>query len=520
MIATNTLRQLLHYALTTEFGDHRIAAIFKCSHNTVRKYRVRARYMGLAWSTIEAMDDLLLIGYMSDRPARDPRKRLPNWKNVLEELEEDGVTLALIHDTYRDLEPASAYSYSQFAELFRVWLGKQDVTMRQVHRPGEKLYIDYSGKPDLRPLLTDQRTGESIPVEIFVAVLGYSSYTYSEATKTQQLHDWIGSNQRALQFFGGVPTFLVPDQLRSAISGRTEDGPIVNRTYQDFARHYDTSVDPARPRRPRDKAPVEVAVQIVQRWICARLRKRTFFSIQEINEEIWKLLKVLNERKFKKREGSRQSVFDAVERKTLRPLPDAAYSFGEWRSAIKLASDYHVDVRGHFYSAPSHLVGSPVEARITAETVELYCFNRRVATHPRSHEIGAATTDRAHMPESHRAYAELSPERFLDWAETIGPRTKAVVHHLMFDKKLPQLGFKSCQSVQKLTQEFGKDRMEAACARALELFSPTVRTVRSLLSRALEDKGGAAACPDTPLPDHANLRGSDYYYSEEQKHAA
>ena len=354
--------------------------------------------------------------------------------------------------------------------------------MRQVHRAGDKLFIDYSG--DTVPII-DAATGEMRRAELFIAVLGASNYTYAEATWTQQLPDWIGSHIRAFEFMGSVPALLVPDNLKSAIKKACRYEPEATSTYADLARHYGTAILPARPFHPRDKAPVEASVLLAQRWIVARLRNRQFFSLAELNAAIGALLVDLNQRPFKKLEGCRASAFASIDRPAMRPLPQRATSSPSGRHAI-VNIDYHVEVAGHYYSVPHQLVRHKVEVRFTATTVECFFKGKRVAAHARSDSRGRHTTLPEHMPESHRKHQQWTPGRLLNWALSIGPGTRDVVRWQLENRPHPEQGYRACLGLLNLARHYGESRLEAACLRALAIGSPTRKRIKSILEAKLD----------------------------------
>jgi transposase len=379
--------------------------------------------------------------------------------------------------------------------------------MRHEHRAGEKLFVDFPGQT---VPVVDPRTGEVSQAEVFVAVLGASNYTYAEAVPSQALPHWVGAHVRAFAYFGGCPQVLVPDGLRSAVTRAHRYEPDLNRTYQEMAAHYGAVVIPARPSKARDKAKVEVGVQIVERWILARLRKRTFFALAELNAAIRGLLEELNRRPFKKLPGSRRSLFEALDRPALTPLPARPYELAVWKLA-KVNIDYHVEVERHWYSVPYQLVGQQLDLRLTATTVEAFFRGNRVASHLRSFRPYAFTTDPAHMPASHRAHREWTPGRILRWARASGPRTAELVEGVLGARPHPEQGYRSCLGILRLGQRYGVARLEAACARALALRAHSYRSVESILKTGLDRQPLPPPAPPAPARPHANLRGPGYY---------
>jgi transposase len=384
--------------------------------------------------------------------------------------------------------------------------------MRQQHRAGEKTFIDFSGQ---RLHLVDRRTGEEVPVELFVAVLGASSYTYAEAIPSQKLRDWVGVHNRMAEHFAGSTKLWVPDQLKSAVTTPCRYEPDVNRTYQELAEHYGAVVVPARPGKPKDKAKVEGAVLIAQRWILARLRNRTFFEYGELNEAIAKLLDDLNGRPMQKLGVSRRELWERLDRPALLPLPASRYEQAQWKTC-RVNIDYHVDVDRHPYSVPYQLVHESVEARYTASIVEVFYKGRRIVSHPRRYDHQPSTLAE-HMPSSHRAHAEWTPSRLIGWAEKAGAATGRVVSEILKSRPHPEQGYRACLGLIRLGRRYGDDRLEAACARAERLRSYSYRTVKNILASAqdtlpFEDEPPAPA----PGPSHENIRGGEYYAAQEE----
>jgi transposase len=379
--------------------------------------------------------------------------------------------------------------------------------MRQVHRAGEKCFVDYAGHTI--PVI-DRRTGEIRAAQIFVAVLGASNYTYCEATWTQTLPDWIDSHVRMLEHFQAVPAILVPDNLRSGVTRSHRYEPLINATYADMAAHYRVAVLPARVYHPRDKAKAEVGVQVVERWVLARLRHQTFFSLAELNGEIDSLRERLNTRAFRKLPGTRQALFTTLDRPAMKALPESRYVFAEWRRA-RAHIDYHIEVGGHYYSVPYQLVGQQLEVRLTAHTVEVLHKGSRIASHVRSPVKGRHTTVTSHMPKAHREYAEWTPQRLIAWATHTGPATAQLITHVMESRAHPQQGFRSCLGIMRLGKIYGTERLVAACLRALALNTLSYRSLESMLRQGLEREPLPARSEQSDPITHTNVRGPGYY---------
>jgi transposase len=432
----------------------------------------------------------------------------PHALHVHTELRGKGVTLELLHLEYLAEHP-DGLRYSAFCAHYRRWAALQRTSMRQVHKAGEKLFVDYAGQ---RPHVVDSRTGEWRNVELFVAVLGASNYTYAEATLTQTIPDFLASHTRALEYFGGVTALVIPDQLRTGVSHPCRYEPGVQRSYGDWARHYGTAVLPARPAKPRDKAKVEVAVQIVERWILARLRHETFFTLAALNQRIAELLEALNARPMKGYGGqSRGALFERFDRPALRPLPTDRYVYAEWGKA-RVNIDYHIDVNDHLYSVPHALVHAVVEVRLTAATVEIFHRGERVWVHLRCDGHGYSTIPE-HMPKAHRAHLEWTPTRLIRWGTTIGPDVGALVAAILASRPHPEQGYRSCLGLMRLAKSHGADRLNAACARALAAQARSYTHVDSILKRGLDrvPLDAVSAPPAAPPRTHENIRGAAYY---------
>lgn len=510
-LSMRQLREILRQKLVLKRSHREIAKSVGISAGAVGGATKRAALVGLDWEAIPQLsDDVLEERLYGPRKAHHASRPLPDPTVMHLELRKAGVTLELLHLEYLQRHP-DGYRYTKFCEVYRSWLMRQRPTMRQVHTAGDAMFVDYSGK---RLHLVDRATGEVSDVELFVAVLGASSYTYAEATRTQRVQDFIGSHVRALAFFGGVPRRIVPDQLRSAVSTPCRYEPAVQRTYEEMAQHYGTTVVPARPAHPRDKAKVEVAVQVVQRWIVARLRHRTFFSLPETNEAIAPLLQELNQRPMRDYGKSRRELFDALERGALLPLPERIFECAEWKSA-GVNIDYHVAYDHHFYSVPHALVHERVDVRATASTVELFHRGIRIAAHPRSYVHGKHTTVPEHMPAAHQKHATWTPSRLITWARTIGPSTGALVEAILEGRRHPEHGYRSCLGILRLGKRYGDARLEAASARALTVGARSYRHLESMLKHGLDRTPLPLADSPAPSPQrstHENVRGPDYYH--------
>ncbi len=502
-------REILRQKLVLGRSHREVARSLGVSPGAVHGAAARAKSAGLDWAAVDALSDEALDARLYGAPGGDAGERpLPDFAYLHIERKKPGVTLELLHLEYLEEHPGG-YRYTQFCDYYRAWLKTRRLSMRQEHRAGEKLFVDYSGK---KPHIVDPQVGECIEVELFVAVLGASNYTYAEATRTQRGPDWIASHTRALAYLGGAPAMIVPDQLRSGVASPCRYEPGVQRTYEEMATHYNTTVLPARPAHARDKAKVEVGVQIAQRWILARLRKQTFFSLDALNERIADLLEDLNQRRMRVYGASRRELFERVDRPALRPLPAERFVYGEWRTA-RVNIDYHVEYDHHYYSVPHALVHEQVDVRATATTVEIFLRGQRVAAHARSFSRGRHTTTSEHMPQLHQKHLEWTPSRIIHWASTIGPQTQRLVEAILADRPHPEHGYRSCLGILRLGKRYGDERLEAACARAVAVGARSYRHVDSILKNGLDRIAVPADEPEPPTPaPHSNVRGRTYYH--------
>ena len=505
---------MLRLSLGEGLSLRQVAASLQLPHTTVQEHVRRAKAAGLTWPLPpDLYDDALEVALFPSRAAAATTRPTPDWRKIHRELRRPHMTLMLCWLEHKEAFP-EAHSYSQFCEHYRRWRRGIDLVMRQEHKAGEKLFVDFPGR---QVPIHDERSGEEVfAAELFVSVLGASGYLYAEAVRSQELLHWVTAHVHALELYGGAPRLVVCDNLRSGVTRPHRYEPDVNATYQEMAAHYGIGVLPARSYKPRDKAKVEAGVLLAERFIMARLRNRRFVSLSEANAEIRVLVDWVNERPFKKLDGSRRSSFEAIDRPALKPLPEHRYELAVFRRA-KVSIDYHVELRSerHFYSVPHRLVGEVVELRCSAGTVEVFHHHRRVASHLRSFTPGF-TTDPAHMPESHRRHAEWTPSRIVSWAQQAGPSTGKLVAEVMAARPHPEQGFRSCVGIIRLGDRYGTDRLEAACERALALRSHSYRSIESILRNGLErrplpSERPAGDGPAQALPSHENLRGPGYY---------
>jgi len=506
------IREVLRLKLELGLSDRLIGQSVGLARSTVQDYVIRAQQVGVSWPLPPELDDVqledLLFCHRDQSVTRLAHE--PDWVQIDQELRRKGVTRQLLWEEYRQKHP-DGWQYATFNDNYRKWKGTQGLTMRQTHRAGEKLFVDYAG---LTLPITHSSSGISHPGQVFVATLGASDYTYAEITRTQNSDDWISSHVRALAFFGGVPEVIVPDNLKAGVTHASRYEPELNRSYQEFAQHYDVAVIPTRVRKPRDKALVEVHVQIVERRILAPLRNRVFFSVPEANEAIWDLLHDLNRQPFQKRPGSRHSEFEALDQPLLRPLPAQPLELSTWKQTT-VGLDYHVSVLGHAYSVPHTHAKSRVDVRITARLIEVFRDGGRIAVHHRVPEPEAQTrrqtTVTDHMPAHHRHYSEEHQDQLIRQAQDIGKATTALVCAIFDGQKHAEQKRRIVNGILRLQREYGAVRLEAACRRALFLQAESLQSVTSILKHHLDEAHLPSASVELPVTQHGNLRGAAYF---------
>ena len=505
------LKEVLRLA-SLGLSQHAIARSCSISQSTVHEYVTAAAAAGLEWPLPEEWDDTRIEQALyPQRPAPAVWRKHPepDWPPIHEELQtHKDLTLQLVWLEQRENDP-EGYGYSRFCDLYRQWLKRLDLVLRQDHRAGEKMFVDYAGATIP---IHDPQTGAIEEAAVFVAVQGASSYTFAEATSGQDLPNWIGSHIRAFEFFGGVAEVVVPDNLKSAVTHPSYYEPDLNPTYRDLAEHYAIAIIPARPRKPREKAKAEVGVQVVQRWIVAALRKRKFFSLDEANQAIAELLVRLNQRPFRKRSGSRASLFAQLDQPALAPLPATRFQFGKWKTDLSVDLDYHVEIDHHHYSVPHALAHRKVDVHYTADTVEVLHRGVRVASHARSYQPDHKTTVAEHMPKSHQKYLDRNPTRLIEEARQIGPETGQLVEATLAAKRHPEMGYRSCLGMLRLAKDYPAERMEAAARRALQARAYSSRSLASILKNRLDQLPLPGSPPGSPsCLDHGNIRGADYF---------
>ena len=501
------IKEVLRLYHDVHLSERAISRSVNLSRDTVSKILSRFSEVGLSWPLTSDIDDPKLETLLFPNTQGRPKNcEEPDWNCIHLEYKKKGVTLQLLWEEYK-VEHQDGYQYSQFCERYRQWKKTLQISMRQEHRAGEKMFVDYAG-PTVP--YVDLETGEVLQAQVFVAVLGATSYTFVEAQPSQTLASFISGHVHAFEFFGGVPQLIVPDNLKSAVLQPDRYEPIPNASYHEMAAHYGTAILPARPRKPKDKPHAEAGVLLAERWILAVLRNRRFFSIDEINQAIRPLVAKLNEKPFQKLEGSRRSLFERIDQPALRPLPACRYEFAVWRK-VKANIDYHVEASKSYYSVPYQLVGKELEVRLTQSVVEIFHRGTRVASHPRTYKKGKYVTEPAHRPKSHQKHLEWSPSRLIEWGKSIGPNTGELVKQLIESRPHPEQGYRSCLGLIRLSESYPRERFENAASRALAINSYSYKTVKSILKSNVDQCTLPLDIPEVPPITHDNIRGPEYY---------
>lgn len=510
------IKEILRLKYDCGLSEREITRSCRVSRSTIADYLMRFQAAGLRWPEATTLGEVQLEErlFPTQHLSNLIQRPLPDCQYIYDQLRtyrKFNLTLSQLWIEYKEEHP-DGYQYTQFCDYYRQWRGKLDYCMRQEHRGGEKVFIDYCDGLTI----VDALNGEILTTQLFVAVWGASNYTYAEATYSQTLPEWIRSHVHALEYFQCAPRVLVSDNLRSGVSKACFYEPELNPTYADLADHYHCAVIPARPRKARDKAPVEVGVLISQRWILAVLRKRTFYSLAELNAAIREYLERLNSRLLHQVKRSRKELFETVDRPVALPLPPRPYEYAEW-CKVRVDINYHFAIVAdqHYYSVPYQLLHEKLDVRLTATTVEAFHKGERVAAHVRSYIKGEYSTLPEHMPPEHRAYAEWNPGRFIQWAGKIGPATAQVVGKILDSRPYPEQAFKSCLGVIQLSRHYASERVEAAAKRALQYNACSYRSMKAILASGLDrqpdPESGIRKDGQMSLPFHENIRGQGYY---------
>jgi len=497
------IKEVLRLHYSCGLSQKKISKALGCSHGTAAEYIHRAQAAGLSWPLPDELDDTQLERLLyPPLPAKTGSRPQPDCAKMHEELKQKGVTLVQLWAEYR-LDYPDGYGQTQFCDIYRQFAKSVNISMRQIHKAGQKAFSDFAGKT--QPIV-NPHTGEVKRAHLFVCTLGASSFTFAELFADESTESWCNGHAKAFQYFDGVTEQVVPDNPKPVVTRACPYEPDVNPSFAQMAAHFDVAVIPARVRRPKDKAKVEAAVGLATRWILAVLRNRTFFSLAEANAAVRELLEKLNDRPFKKMPGSRRTLYESIDRPALKPLPKIPFEYAKIKTA-SVNIDYHIDFDGHFYSVPHQLRKEVVEVRATSTTVEIFFKGKRIASHARNFMPYKHTTLNEHRPKSHQEYGEWPPDRISKWAFKIGPSAARLVETIMQQRKLPEQGYRSCMGILRLSKTYGDSRLEAACNRALSIGGFSFKSVKSILASGLDQR---------PLPEkphqlsivHPNIRGA------------
>ena len=508
------IKEILRLRYEAGLSLRGVSQSLNIGYGTVVDYINRAEQANISWPINSRLDerDLGLLLFPTQPVTGQRRFTEPDFMGYFIDLKKSKlVTRHLLWQEYRQQHPNDGYSYAQFCHRFKEWQGKQKRSMRQIHIAGEKMFVDYTG-PTMQVVNPD--TGECRTAQIFVAVLGASSYTFACAHWSQQLPDWLDAHVQALNYFGGIPEIIVPDNLLSAVTKTHRYEPKINASYLQLAEHYQTAIIPARPRKPKDKSKAEIGVQIVERWVMARLRHQSFFTLSSLNQAIRLLVDELNDKPFQTLPGSRRSQFEQLDKPVLRPLPSNPYQYTDIKCA-RVHIDYHIEYGKHYYSVPHHLVKQEVEVQVCDNTVAVFHHGQRIASHLRSYHKGGHTTLREHMPEAHQSVHDWSDERFLRWANNIGSETREVVHILLHLKRHSEQNYRAVLALLSNAKKYSNERLNNACGRALLINSPTRSSIESILKQGLDKvaiETDEMTQEELALDTHENVRGEDYYH--------
>lgn len=492
-----------------------IATCLGCSRNTVAVVLEQAKGLGMSFEKVREMSEQDVSRLLYPGSKQSGLRKQPDFEHIHRELAKSGVTLNLLWNEYCGICRGNndiPFMYTQFCKLYREFAQNTKATMHLEHKPGERLEVDWAGD---KAFVTDSVTGHRIPANIFVATLTCSGYSYVEACPDQKQESWINAHIGAYRFFGGVTRFLVPDNLKTGVQSHSRDEVIINRVYQEMAEHYGTCVLPARVRKPRDKASVEKAVNVVSMWILASLRNQQFFSFSELNDAIQEKLVEFNDRPFQKRPGSRSIAF-AEERAFLGPLPRHPYELSTWRNSV-VQYNYCIAVERNYYSVPYAFIKRTVEVRITQNVVEVFHKGSRICSHPRvQNDTGQYRIVPEHMPESHRLYLDWNEEQFINWAHECGPNIAIVVESWFETSKSASQAYRNCSSLFRLGDKYSFMRLDAACERAL-LYTqtPSLKNIQSILKAGFDRLRDSRPETSDDSAQHGFTRGAGYYGGEE-----
>ncbi|MCI0557992.1 MAG: IS21 family transposase [Nitrososphaera sp.] len=511
-LAMKSIREILRLHFDCGFSRKKIQRITKFSRTSICEYISRAQESGISWPLPEddnALENLLFPG----KKPKEATRPIPDCPYIHTELRKKHVTLALLWMEYKLIHP-DGYQYTQFCDYYRAFEKKVNLSMRQIHKAGEKAFCDFAG--DTTPVI-DPKSGIELPAHLFVCTLGASNFTFARAYWDETSQSWCSGQASAFRYFGGVTELVIPDNPRSVVNKPSRYEPEIHPDFQYMAEYHGTAVIPARVARPKDKAKVEAGVLMSERWILAALRNRKFFSLEELNEAIDELLENLNDKPFKKLPGSRRTLFEQIDKPALKQLPDTQYKYTKILEP-KVNIDYHIEVEDILYSVPHYLAHETVYVRLTLDTLEVFHKGKREASHIHYHIKRPPVTLDEHMPEGIRRFKEWSPSRIVSWAAKTGPATAKLVEAIMRQKRHPEQGYRSCLGIIRLGDRYGKERVELACELALEVGARSYSSVSKILSTDGDKRRSRERAVQLKvIQDHENLRGPDYYKDNNAK---
>ena len=493
-----------------------IAASLKCSRNTIRAVITRTAEEGITWPLPDQMTDRVLEQALFGKQSKGQKYKMPDLEYIHQELAKNGVTLTLLWNEYYEgcrMEKSRPFMYSAFCYQYQQFAAKHKASLHVEHKPGERMEVDWAG--DTASLI-DNISGKSIPVYVFVAVLPCSGYAYAEGFLNRSMESWISAHVHTYEFFEGATRLLIPDNLKTGIEKADWYSPVINKTYQEMAEHYGTVVIPTGVRKPKGKASVERAVGILSTWIIAALRNQQFFSLWELNEAMQHKLADFNRKPFQKKLGSRESAY-TEELPFLIPLPATPFELSTWKIAT-VQLNYHIACDKMNYSVPYEYIKHKVDVRLTAQVVEVFYKEKRIASHKRLYgHYGQYSTTVEHMPEKHRQYTQWNAERFIRWASDIGSFTQQAVKAIIASRKVEQQSYKTCIALLKLAGAYSAGRLERACEKALCYHScPSFRSINTILKTG-SDKGAKETSSkslgklEKDTQQYAFTRGNAYY---------
>lgn len=504
-LSADTLRQVIRLLEAPGMSFRAIGRTCAISPNTAKAVSRLLQNQQLTWSSVQSLDDDSLRAALFGDERQASRKPIPDWLQVHTEMQARDMTQQLLWEEYRQQNP-EGLSYTQYTRLYRAWRRSCKLSLRQSHPPGEKLFVDFCGRT--MPI-RDASTGEITFSQIFVGALGASGYLFITAVASQKIEDWLKAHERMLAHLGGVPRYVVPDNLKAGVLKHDRQALVLNPAYMEFAEHYDFIVLPARPRKPKDKSMAEIGVQIVQRWILARLRHQVFFSLDELNAALSYWMEKLDERTTRTYPVSRMQRFLELDAPVLRPLNHHPYPYSQWRYHIRVDESYHVEHERHLYSVPYTFAHRHVDIRASADQIHIYHQRRLIAAHPRATQPGRTTRDE-HLPPHHLMQRDGSPDSLLAWAKSLGPATFAFLEQSFEEKRHFASRLKAAQALRRDARREGwQERLEMACAYALSLHCLSFDRLRSIIRTRADVRTERQSA--TPVQHHGNLRGAGYY---------